>query len=237
MSPTEHPEHCGVTPNVTPATCAGCGVALVPSRRGPRRKWCSERCRKASYGDPCVDCGARTCYGAEAKRRPDPRCNPCAKAHYKRWPQEAILAAVWAWNERYGEPPAVTDWNPYEAERVADLQRLERFRAGNWPTFMTVIEAFGSWNAAIEAAGCAPRSAGGGNGNSLRLRRARTRRERLPQLIALWHEGLTMKQIADQLGVSWTVVADDVVKFRAAGHDLPYRRRPKLTPVGEEVAA
>lgn len=58
--------------------CKGCGAALKPS--GPkdhRRKWCSERCRKRSYGDPCIDCGARTSYGAEKKRVPEPHCDSC----------------------------------------------------------------------------------------------------------------------------------------------------------------
>jgi hypothetical protein len=58
------------------ATCHGCGTPLPPSK-GPVRKWCSERCRKASYGDPCVDCGARTVYGAETARVPEPRCRAC----------------------------------------------------------------------------------------------------------------------------------------------------------------
>jgi len=33
--------------------CAGCGVPLAPTKgRGRARKWCSERCRKASGGNP-----------------------------------------------------------------------------------------------------------------------------------------------------------------------------------------
>ena len=53
--------------------CAGCGEEL-PSRA---RKWCSERCRKGSYGDPCVRCGARTTYGAEHARVDEPHCARC----------------------------------------------------------------------------------------------------------------------------------------------------------------
>jgi hypothetical protein len=68
-------------------TCAGCGDLLAE----PRRKWCSERCRKRSYGDPCIDCGAKTRYGAERPRVPEPRCNTC---------QGKRRAARWA--DRYG---------------------------------------------------------------------------------------------------------------------------------------
>lgn len=63
-------------------SCHGCGAQLPPSKNpGNPRKWCSERCRKASYGDPCVDCGARTCYGAETARVAEPRCNDCRQAN------------------------------------------------------------------------------------------------------------------------------------------------------------
>lgn len=59
-------------------TCAGCGTLLAPPTNGRGwRKWCSEKCRKASYGDPCIDCGGRTIYGAEHARVPEPRCDAC----------------------------------------------------------------------------------------------------------------------------------------------------------------
>jgi hypothetical protein len=61
-------------------TCAGCGTELVAVRPKVKpRKWCSERCRKASYGDPCVDCGTRTNYGAESARVAEPRCVTCRR--------------------------------------------------------------------------------------------------------------------------------------------------------------
>jgi biotin operon repressor len=61
--------------------CHGCGAALPPQNYvGRPRKWCSERCRKGSYGDPCVDCGGRTCFGAETARVPEPRCIACRQS-------------------------------------------------------------------------------------------------------------------------------------------------------------
>lgn len=63
------------------SACHGCGAKLPPLKaQGRPRKWCSERCRKASYGDPCVDCGASTVYGAERARVPEPRCASCRVA-------------------------------------------------------------------------------------------------------------------------------------------------------------
>lgn len=62
------------------SVCQGCGGPLPPSKpHGRPRKWCSGRCRKRSYGDPCVDCGAKTRYGAEMARIPEPRCVDCAR--------------------------------------------------------------------------------------------------------------------------------------------------------------
>lgn len=75
--------------------CAGCGARLSPPK-GPGRKpkWCSERCRKASYGDPCVDCGARTSYGAEQARVPEPHCTPCKQRHDSDRRCERVLRMV-----------------------------------------------------------------------------------------------------------------------------------------------
>ncbi len=80
-------------------TCQGCDKALPPQRRGGMpRKWCSERCRKRSYGDPCVDCGARTGFGAERARVPDPRCRPCAEAKLldERAAYRQMIEEMWA---------------------------------------------------------------------------------------------------------------------------------------------
>lgn len=74
--------------------CAGCGSPLAPSGGNRPRKWCSERCRKGSYGDPCVGCGMRTVYGAEAARVPEPRCAPCRIRHDQDRRVASVLAMV-----------------------------------------------------------------------------------------------------------------------------------------------
>lgn len=158
-------------------TCHGCGATLPPSRApGRARKWCSERCRKASYGDPCVDCGTRTTYGAETARVPEPRCPPCAHEHARYWTADRIIERIQAWNTIYGEPPAIPDWNTWAARHgLHDEARALRFEAGHWPAVNTVIRMFGTWNTAIQTAGFQPRATHGGGGNELRHRSVRQR--------------------------------------------------------------
>jgi hypothetical protein len=65
--------------------CRGCDADLTGTHG--RRVWCSERCRKAAYGQACVDCGTRTIFGAEHARKPEPRCAACEIARRRVDPQ------------------------------------------------------------------------------------------------------------------------------------------------------
>lgn len=164
----------------TATHCKGCGAPISPTNSyDNRRKWCSERCRKRSYGDPCVDCGARTCYGAETARIPEPRCQPCSAKHRVFWTREVILARIEEWADLYGEPPAVPDWCPSHARKYGDEPRAKRFEDanGHWPAHHIVYERFPSWNAAIAAAGYTPRAPHGGGDNVSRRRNVRRRLE------------------------------------------------------------
>jgi hypothetical protein len=92
-------------------TCPGCGAKIVGD---PRRKWCSERCRKGSYGDPCIDCGARTTFGAESARVPEPRCLSCAasrKHAVKYGPQRERLAQLYRDGLSFKEIAAELGWS------------------------------------------------------------------------------------------------------------------------------
>jgi hypothetical protein len=60
------------------------------------------------------------------------------------WGRESIVAAMRNWYELYREPPRITDWN----------------RDPHYPSHATVRYHCGSWRAAIEAAGIAPRPRG-----------------------------------------------------------------------------
>ena len=83
--------------------CAGCGE-MFPVRKKKalnRAKWCSERCRKAQYSSPCVDCGAPT-NGSDG-RGPNAakRCQKCSSTHTgqlqrDKWaPRRALVERLW----------------------------------------------------------------------------------------------------------------------------------------------
>jgi hypothetical protein len=109
----------------------------------------------------------------------EPRCLPCATAHGIFWTRAQIIERMREWADIYGEPPAVPDWCPSVAARNGDPDRVRRFREakGQWPAHTTVFEVFGpsGWNAAIEAAGFAPRRSGGFAENAARRRSERAK--------------------------------------------------------------
>jgi Homing endonuclease associated repeat len=67
------------------------------------------------------------------------------------WTRERIVAAIRAWAKRTGEPPTSHEWARPNGARAFSARRASR------PSSKTVIAHFGSWNAAIEAAGFAVR--------------------------------------------------------------------------------
>lgn len=82
-----------------------------------------------------------------------------------------ILAAIRDWTRIYGEPPATADWAPARARSHAQLWRVERYYAGNWPSTKTVIRRFGTFTAAIEQAGLSPHRRGRHTGTATTLAR------------------------------------------------------------------
>jgi hypothetical protein len=61
-------------------TCQTCGGPLNwwPGKPGVRPKFCSDKCRKASYGGTCIDCGART-DGSNGRDKAPELCRDCDK--------------------------------------------------------------------------------------------------------------------------------------------------------------
>lgn len=162
--------------------CKGCGVALPPTiGTGRPRKWCSDTCRKRQYDLACADCGVRINGTTPSRLKDVPRCADCSRTRYwaehKRWTQDSIITAIQKWADVYGESPAQPDWHPPTARRLNDEARARRFEdaRGEWPWLSTVAREFGSWNAAIVAAGFAPRARYGGGSNRLRARNCRQR--------------------------------------------------------------
>lgn len=139
--------------------CAGCSKRFRYTYNGGHsRKWCSERCRKRSYDRECSECGTRISGTDPGKSLG--RCAKCANANRSRMAREIHIAAIREWAAIYGAPPAINDWNPYAAARLKDSARAERALRGGWPHSMGIIHVWGSWNAAISAAGLSPRPSG-----------------------------------------------------------------------------
>lgn len=74
-----------------------------------------------------------------------------------RFSRNEILERIREWTLLYGEPPTIRDWDPSRARRTGQIWRAERFEAGAWPSVSMVKRQFGRFNAAVQAAGLAPR--------------------------------------------------------------------------------
>jgi hypothetical protein len=83
-------------------------------------------------------------------------------ARTRRWSKKDIIDAIRTWERRYDQPPSYQEWNPSMATRRARPDMAELWYSGYWPEASCVARTFGSWSKAIEAAGFAPRSPGGG---------------------------------------------------------------------------
>ena len=130
------------------------------------------------------------------KHRPD----LCAEALGRRrpsgyWTEEQICGAIRAWNARYGTPPRAADWHPALARRLGQPDCAERFQQGDWPNLTTVLRKFGSWNAAVKAAGFAPRKAG-------RSDRPGDDPAVVAQSVDLYRRGLGLVESATRGGIS-----------------------------------
>lgn len=117
----------------------------------------ADRARKRSYGGACLDCGARL-NGHNGRSAGPARCGRCAGAFatrtFKRW----FLESVAEWVGLFGSPPSATDWNPPLARSHGMPWKAERYAATGraWPSVTGASRVFGSWNAALEAAGYPP---------------------------------------------------------------------------------
>lgn len=102
----------------------------------------------------CPDCGGTKAVSAQ-------RCRPCRVRHDTKWTQQQIVAAMQEYHRRYGKTPSCTEWNPSLARWRKTPAVAEKFLSdGCWPHVQTVIQRFGSWTAAIDAAGL-PRNRAG----------------------------------------------------------------------------
>jgi hypothetical protein len=125
---------------VAARVCQGCGEELPPPKQtGRPRQWCSAACFNRRFGTTCITCGTPT----TQRRR---HCVDCAPRKSTEWSYERIIGAIQEWHASTGAIPQTRDWKKGAPDR---------------PTVGSVTRAFGSWNAAIAAAGFTPQSMGG----------------------------------------------------------------------------
>jgi hypothetical protein len=105
------------------------------------------RAVKARYVSVCRGCGAYT----QPRNGTGDAYAYCKACHpgaiERRWTRERVLAAMHAWQARYGWLPSSYDWSVTHARRRGGVAR-ERLMAGTWPSASVVTALFGRWAAA-----------------------------------------------------------------------------------------
>jgi hypothetical protein len=167
----------------------------IAAELGIPRSWAAELCndpdgsraraRKDRLGLPCPRCGTRMT-GSEGRgtRRAPKLCQACSRETpaNKIWTRETVVAAFQHFERVVGRPPTTVDRANIppsvaahlSAERIAEGQRAARLVP--LPAPGTVAALFGSWAAALAAAGFEPNGCGEPS-----HRRPRTRKPRLLQ--------------------------------------------------------
>jgi Homing endonuclease associated repeat len=108
------------------------------------------------------ECGAPItgCSGSKSSSR----CESCASIASRLWSPQRIIEKIREWHRLFGDVPTATEWNlalsrsQHSAARHAEVE--SRHEGAKWPGTQAVIERFGSWNAAIAAAGFTPLQTG-----------------------------------------------------------------------------
>lgn len=116
------------------------------------------RARKRRRYGLCEECGVKT-FNSGSYDLPR-RCAGCEKKVKREEARARVIKAIRYFNRRYGRPPTAFDWNLSMArskahpERLAEIEAIHRDRS--WPSVGTAQGVFGSWSAAVEAAGFEP---------------------------------------------------------------------------------
>jgi hypothetical protein len=85
------------------------------------------------------------------------------------WTPEKVIAAVRRWADEYGAPPTSTEWEIGKPAKYAQAaldkaqlwhEKAARFESGEFPGNDTCRRFFGTFNAAMAAAGFEPRPEG-----------------------------------------------------------------------------
>lgn len=175
--------------------------------------------RRHRYAGTCADCGGPT-DGSNGASKAATRCATCAAArtHDERpWTPEAIVGSFRAYHERYGRSPTATDtWGFTPTGRIRlSAERLAEIPAGHvLPQPSAVRREFGSWRAALEAAGLPANRPGGSPAHRTIRQRTAARTETL----ALLSTGpKTITEIAAARRVNTSGVSQACADLRALG--------------------
>jgi len=127
----------------------------------------------------------------EVRRRYAPKPRPGVR---DRWSPGLIVAALRTWTAEAGTPPRRQDWTGETPAGAATsgAQRKWMQEHPRWPSSSCVVDHFGSWSAALTAAGLPVRS----------LVFATTVAERVEAARELTARGYRPRDIAAELGVS-----------------------------------
>src|SRR5262249_32319665 len=110
----------------------------------------------------------------------------------RRWDRTAIVGALREWIELTGAAPRRQDWSGERAGSASRAQRRWMAEHPRWPSSSCVAAHYGSWSAALEAAGV-----------ERRIRAFETSvAERVEAARRLAASGRTQREIAERLGVS-----------------------------------
>lgn len=94
---------------------------------------------------------------------------PAGNRFRQAWTPERVVAAVRSWAQEFGQPPTSTEWEIGKPEKYAEAalakarlwhEKAARFASDTYPSNDTVRRLFGSFNAALAAAGFEPRPVG-----------------------------------------------------------------------------
>jgi hypothetical protein len=133
-----------------------------PARaRRLRMAWRAERFESDSWPTTRIVIGHFSSFSEAVKLAGLPARPAPTRVAYHLTDPSAVLEAILEWTRRYGDVPAMADWDPVRARRLGQDWRIARYNQGDWPSTRTVLNHFASFGAAIEAAGFLrrPRSA------------------------------------------------------------------------------
>ena len=110
--------------------------------------------RRERYRKPCPMCGELMDGSWGNSPRAPKHCAKCAPIAARIWTRESIIDAIKDFNDQYGRPPGGHHWNPAFCRLRGWHHIADRYyEDGCWPNTSSVQERFGTWNAALAAAG------------------------------------------------------------------------------------